>query len=171
MCEVSEIRFGTHCGTHVDAPLHMIPDGDSLEAMPLDLFFGPCRVLTFPVQVITENLLARCNIQKGERIILRTDPHGKYAENDGFNPSVLSLGAAQYLQALCIKLIGIDSPTIENMEDSDGEIHRIFLRSGIAVLEGLRLKEAVNENYLLSAFPLPFRGENGAPCRAVLIAE
>lgn len=169
MCEVSEIRMGTHCGTHIDAPLHMVPSGAPLDTMPLDLFYGPCRVLTLPVQVITEKMLADFSICEGERIILRTDPHGRYADNEWFNPSVLSAGAAQYLAKLRIRLVGIDSPTVENMESSDGEIHRMLLLNGIAVLEGLRLKEAVKEHYVLSALPIPFAGENGAPCRAVLI--
>ena len=171
MCEVSEIRMGTHCGTHIDAPLHMVPSGATIDAMPLDLFYGPCRVLTLPAQVITDKMLSEYQIQEGERIILRTDPHGKYAEDEWFDPSVLSVGAAQYLAKLRVKLIGIDSPTVGNMETSDGEIHRMLLLNGIAVLEGLRLKDADKENYTLSAFPIPFPGENGAPCRAVLIDD
>lgn len=171
MCEVSEIHMGTHCGTHIDAPLHMIPHGASLDTMPLDLFYGPCRVLTLPVQVITGKMLSEHNIQEGDRIVLRTDPQGKYSKDEWFNPSVLSMDAAQYLAKMRIKLIGIDSPTVENMETSDGEIHRILLKNGIAILEGLRLQEAVHEHYTLSAFPVPFIQENGAPCRAVLIDE
>ena len=53
MCEVSELTIGSHCGTHVDAPLHMIPGGATIESMPLECFIGPCRVLTFAAQVIT----------------------------------------------------------------------------------------------------------------------
>ena len=48
MCEVSEVTMGTHCGTHIDAPTHMVPDGKPLESFPLDCFIGPCRVLNVP---------------------------------------------------------------------------------------------------------------------------
>ena len=171
MCEVSELTMGSHCGTHIDAPLHMIPDGAGIDAMPLDCFYGPCRVLTINAAVISAKMLADMNIEPGDRILLRTDPAGKYARSNRFNPTVLSMRAAQYLAELHVKLVGIDAPTVENMELCDGEIHRALLSAGVAVLEGLCLKEAVKERYVLSALPLNLIGENGAPCRAVLIEE
>lgn len=172
MCEVSELTIGSHCGTHVDAPLHMIPGGATLESMPLDCFIGPCRVLTFSASVITEKMLIEHDIAQGERILLRTDPQGEYtARNGRFNPAVMSMRAAQYLAERCVKLVGIDSPSVENMEICDGEIHRTLLQAGVAILEGLCLEHVTGERYFLSALPLSLTGENGAPCRAVLIEE
>jgi len=172
ICEVSELTIGSHCGTHIDAPLHMIPGGATLETMPLDLFVGPCRVLTLPTHVITEKMLMEHDVQEGERILLRTDPRGEYTPMNGaFNPAVLSVRAAQYLAGKRVRLIGIDAPTVENMEICDGEIHRTLLGAGIALLEGLCLAQATKESYFLSALPLSLVGENGAPCRAVLIEE
>ena len=172
MCEVSELTIGSHCGTHIDAPLHMIPGGATLKTMPLDCFIGPCRVLTLPVNVVTEKMLIERGIKEGERILLRTDPKGEHTPKDGqFNPAVLSLRAAQLLAQMHVKLIGIDAPTVENMEICDGEIHRTLLSAGVAILEGLRLEKAAKEHYFLSALPLSLTGENGAPCRAVLIEE
>ena len=171
MCEVSELTIGTHCGTHIDAPLHMLPDGKGLEAMPLDLFIGPCRVLTLPTAIVSERMLLERDIQEGERILLRTDPRGEYRESGRFNPSTLSVRAAQLLVEKRVKLIGIDAPTVENMELCDGEIHRMLLGAGIAILEGLCLENATKERYVLSALPLRLTGENGSPCRAVLIEE
>ena len=99
MCEVSEVTMGTHCGTHIDAPTHMVPDGKPLESFPLDCFIGPCRVLNVPYPVISEKALQELNVQPGERILLRTDPNGKYNKHARFNPSVLSMRAAQYIAA------------------------------------------------------------------------
>lgn len=172
MCEVSELTIGSHCGTHVDAPLHMIPGGATIESMPLECYIGPCRVLTFNAHVITEKMLIERQVAEGERILLRTDPKGEYTPTNGqFNPAVLSMRAAQYLAQQRVRLVGIDSPTVENMEICDGEIHRMLLGAGVAILEGLRLENAPGENYFLSALPLSLTGENGAPCRAVLIEE
>lgn len=171
MCEVSELTIGSHCGTHIDAPLHMIPGGAGIESMPLDHFIGPCRVLTLNTQIITEKMLMEYRIQEGERILLRTDPDGKYEAEGRFNPAVLSVRAARYLSDLHVKLVGIDSPTVENMEICDGEVHRILLRSGVVILEGLCLKHATDEYYEISALPLSLIGENGSPCRAVLIKK
>ena len=127
MCEVSEVTMGTHCGTHIDAPTHMVPDGKPLESFPLDCFIGPCRVLNVPYPVISEKALQELNVQPGERILLRTDPNGKYNKHARFNPSVLSMRAAQYLAQLPVKLVGIDAPTVENMELCDGEVHAALL--------------------------------------------
>ena len=172
MCEVSELTIGSHCGTHVDAPLHMIPGGATIESMPLECFIGPCRVLTFAAQVITEKMLIDCQVAEGERVLLRTDPKGEYRPRNGhFNPAVLSMRAAQYLAQQHVRLVGIDSPTVENMEICDGEIHRTLLGAGVAILEGLLLEKVTGEHYFLSALPLSLTGENGAPCRAVLIEE
>lgn len=170
-CEVSELTIGSHCGTHIDAPLHMMADGPALETMPLHLFYGPCRVLTLPVQVISEKMLMEHNIQEGERILLRTDPKGEYRGGNRFNPAVLSVRAARYLVDRRIRLLGIDAPTVENMELCDGEIHRMLMKAGVAIVEGLCLEKAKGERYILSALPLSMPGENGSPCRAVLIEE
>lgn len=172
ICEVSELTIGSHCGTHIDAPLHMIPGGEPLESLPLDCFIGPCRVLTLPVAVVTEKMLVEHHVQAGDRILLRTDPKAIYTPKNGeFNPAVLSVGAAHYLAKMGVKLVGIDSPTVENMEIGDGEIHRILLSGGVAVLEGILLGQANRERYFLSALPLSLIGENGAPCRAVIVEE
>ena len=172
MCEVSELTIGSHCGTHLDAPLHMIPGGAGIESIPLACCIGPCRVLTFKENVITEKMLMEHQIQPGERILLRTDPKGAYTPKNGkFNPAVLSIRAAQYLAQQKVLLVGIDAPTVENMEICDGEIHRTLLGAGVAILEGLLLEKATGEHYFLSALPLSLTGENGAPCRAVLIEE
>lgn len=168
-CEVSELTLGSHCGTHIDAPSHMIAGGAPLEQLPLESFCGPCRVITLPAAVISEKMLIDADIKEGERILLRTDPQGKYTSKGRFNPSVLSMRAAQYLAGKRLTLLGIDAPTVENVELCDGEVHRALLSAGIILLEGLCLKEVPNGEYFLSAFPLRLIGENGSPCRAVLI--
>lgn len=94
----------------------MLPDGQPLECFSLECFIGPCRVLTVPYPVISEKTLEELNVKPGERILLRTDPTGKYNKHARFNPAVLSMRAAQYLAQLPVKLVGIDAPTVENME-------------------------------------------------------
>ena len=84
---------------------------------------------------------------------------------------MLSVRAAQYLAQKKIKLLGIDAPTVENMELCDGEIHRMLMNAGVAIVEGLCLEKATHEHYILSALPLRMKGENGSPCRAVLIRD
>lgn len=168
-CEVSELSIGSHCGTHVDAPLHMIAGGAPLDELTLDSFYGLCRVITINAAIISEKMLLDADIQEGERILLRTDPSGKYTSKGRFNPSVLSMRAAKFLADKKIRLLGIDAPTVENVEMCDGEVHRTLLSAGVVLLEGLCLEHASSGEYILSAFPLSLVGENGSPCRAVLI--
>ena len=168
-CEVSELTLGSHCGTHIDAPNHMIPNGAALDQVPLSCFYGSCRVITIQSRVISEKMLFDADIREGERILLRTDPQGVYTSTNRFNPSALSVGAARFLAEKKLCLLGIDAPTVENMEIYGGEVHRILLSSGVTLLEGLCLADVEDGEYLLSAFPLSIKGGNGAPCRAILI--
>ena len=170
-CEVSKLTIGTHSGTHIDAPSHMIPGGASLDDVPLDCFIGPCRVLTMLQKVITEDMLRTANIRPGERVLLRTDPTGQAIDAGTLSCAAITPEAARYLAAQKICLVGIDSPSIEDVEQYGGEVHRTLLGAGIPILEGLDLRNAREEKYVLSALPLSLPGENGSPCRAVLIEE
>lgn len=171
-CEVSELTIGSHCGTHVDAPKHMIYGGAPLEDIPLHCFIGPCRVLDIPADVVTAEMLSGYPIGQGDRILIRTDPDARYSmPGAGLNPAVLDISAAVYLSSCGVALVGIDSLSVEDMQISAGAVHRQLLSSGVAVLEGLYLQDAEEGDYFLSALPLALEGENGSPCRAVLVKE
>src|SRR6185369_4396983 len=71
---VSSLHFGSHTGTHVDAPLHMIPGGDGVDRLSLDVLMGPAIVLEFgaDVKAVTEALLRAMSLAGQERVLLKT---------------------------------------------------------------------------------------------------
>ncbi len=166
-CEVSEWTMGSHCGTHIDAPKHMLKGGGGIEALPLECFLGPCRVLTLEDRRIGAGSLRPFDIKAGERILLRTNPRGANA----ITPAALDVQAAALLAETHVRLVGIDTMSIEDVARDGGEVHRILLGAGIAILEGLCLERAQATHYTLCALPLRVDGENGSPCRAVLSSE
>ena len=170
-CEVSRISMSTHCGTHIDAPSHMIPHAETMGQVPLERFFGPCSVVTLPCALITGTMIEALCPASCERLLLRTDPTGGYRDRRELNPAAIDLDAARFLVQRGIRLIGIDSLSIENMEQTGGRVHRMLLGAGVTILEGLDLRDAEQGMCCLCAFPLKLVGENGSPCRAVLLYE
>jgi arylformamidase len=73
---------------------------------------------------------------------------------------------AATLMSKKLELVGTEQNTVGDMM-----VHKIFLRSGVVILENLDLSQANVGNYLISAFPLKMEGCEGSPCRAVLIGE
>ena len=76
--------------------------------------------------------------------------------------------AADVFAASGILLIGNESQTV-GPEDAPMQVHLILLGKGIALLEGVVLKDVPEGRYFLSAAPLNLAGADGAPCRAILV--
>lgn len=168
---LSEITLSSHAGTHIDAPSHVIEDGQTIDQIPLETFFGPCRVLdlTAVKEGITSQDLESKKIKEGERILLKTDNSnrgfGEFYEDYVY----LTSEAAAYLAKLNIKLVGIDSLSIKKRGLPDNRAHRKLLSRNIPILEGVNLKEVDEGEYTLIVFPLAFTDIDGSPTRAVLV--
>jgi arylformamidase len=170
---LSRITMTSHAGTHIDAPKHSLPGASSIDAISLDTFYGPCRVLDLARSQtkITVNDLESFEIQSGERILLKTSNSRRGYESFYDDYVFLSPEGAEYLANLKIRIVGIDSLSIKQRGNPDNTAHTALLSMNIPILEGLNLAEAEAGNYILSAFPLAFIGIDGAPTRAVLITE
>jgi arylformamidase len=167
------VTLGSHAGTHIDAPSHALEDGGSIDAFELEHFYGPCRVLdmsTVDEVVKAEDLQAK-NIQSGERILIKTKNSARgYAE---FYDSwiAISTDAAVYLAERGVALVGIDWFGIKQKGALDNGAHTALLGKGIPILEGIDLSAAQESTYTLAAFPVAYKGTDGAPTRAVLVSE
>lgn len=166
----SSIEMGMHTGTHMDAPLHMIENGSTIDNTPLSSTVGKCKVLdlTNVEDKITREDLIQKNISRDDFVLLKTK--NSYVENFDFNFVFLEKGAAEYLKEKQIKGVGTDALGIERSQ-SGHETHKILLSSGIVILEGLRLKEVQQGEYFIYASPLKIKGAEAAPVRAVLIKD
>jgi arylformamidase len=164
----SRIDMDMHTGTHIDAPLHMIEGGSTMESIELSRCFTKCRVLdmTSVEDKITREDLQGKNINAGDFILLKTQNSIKGIPGVGF--VFVEKSGAEYLRDKGIIGIGIDSTGIERSQPGH-ETHKALLGSGIVILEGLDLKNVEEGEYFLAALPLKIDGVEAAPVRAVLV--
>jgi arylformamidase len=143
----TRIAMSAHTGTHVDAPLHYIDGGDSMDAMPSEAMTGRARVI---------GLEEIAGVQPGERVLIKT------------GAAALSVDQARQLANRSPVLAGIDSLSIGGCGDQCGEVHRILLSAGVWIVEGLVLENVAPGSYEFLCLPLKLAGADGAPARALL---
>ena len=157
-CNLSGFYACCHSATHLDAPLHFIPDGDSIDKLDLARCIGPCEVI--PAQgILTGEDIDHMAPQPGTRLLLK-----------GNGEAFLSESAAFALAEAGILLVGTDAQSISPPDDEERP-HTELLGAGIAILEGLNLAVAEPGNYRLIALPLLLAGAEAAPVRAVLLRD
>ena len=159
ICNLTSFSMCAHNGTHVDAPFHFLPDGNTIEKVDLDAFVGDCYVARHEGNVTADdaaNILKRAQAAGApERILIA----GK---------ATVTEEAARIFVQSKIKLIGNESQTV-GPEDAPMEVHKILLGADVVLLEGIVLSDVAEGKYFLSAAPLNLAGCDGAPCRAVLV--
>ena len=135
----SRMDMDMHCGTHIDAPLHMIKGGDTIEKYDLSKFIGDCKVfdLTDVDEAIRKKDIENLDIQKDDIVIFKT----KNSSDQGYNPKFVYIeeDAAMYLSEKGIKTVGIDAMSIER-DKKEHPSHKIILGANIGVIEDLYLK-------------------------------
>ena len=137
-----EMVITSHAGTHIDAPLHLVRHGKTIDQMPLEMTMGPARVIEIKDTVaIKPEHLAAHNIQSGERILLKTVNSSKAYKSDEFYEDYAHLtpAAAQVLADKKIRCVGIDyiaTGTPHNDEDLF-ETHIILMLADVWIIEGL----------------------------------
>lgn len=166
----TRINIDAHTGTHVDAPLHMIEGGDTIESIPLESTIGPARVLdlTDVEDGISRADLEPFKIVKGEWLLLKTK--NSFSEEFDFNFVYLKKDGAAYLCELGIKGVATDGLGIERSQPGH-ETHRQLMERDIIIVEGLRLKEVPEGNYYMVIAPLKLSGIEAAPARAFLMGH
>ena len=169
---VSLLAIGSHTGTHVDAPLHMIPGGAGVDRIPLDALIGPALVIAFDddVMAVTEAYLRSQPIAGHERVLLKTR-NSRYIRERDFHRdyTYLAPDGAEYLVSLGVRLVGIDYLSIEQFHSGHHRTHKTLLSRGVVIVEGLDLSEPTAGEYELFCLPVLLDGVDGAPARAVLV--
>lgn len=164
----SRLHMNLHTGTHIDRPLHMIPGGATVESLDLSQVITPCLVLDLTqvqVSIKKEDLVGK-EIPQGSFVLLKTrNSFEDILEGDFI---YLDRTGAGYLSELKLNGVGIDSLGIERNQP-EHETHLMLLESGAVILEGLRLGEIEEGEYLLSAAPILIEHVEAAPVRAYLI--
>ncbi len=174
VCNVSKLSMGAHTGTHMDAPLHFIAGGLSIDAMPISATIGKARVIEISdPESIKPAELENKQIQMGERILFKTRNSPRCWESKSFVEDFvyISKEAAQYLAQLQVQTVGVDYLSVGGYKHDGPETHRALLGAGIWIIEGLNLTQVQAGSYDLICLPLKILGHEGAPARAVLKPE
>lgn len=167
---VTRLAFGSHAGTHLDAPAHLLPDGTSAADLPLARLLGPCLVLDLRGHEgdIDAAALRRLPLQGHSRILLHTRNSALWRQRRYSSRHVgLTADGAAWLVERGAELVGIDYLSVEPA-GGDSSAHRRLLEAGVVVLEGLDLSAVEHGAYELLCLPLKLAVADGAPCRAVL---
>lgn len=169
---VSEIACDIHTGTHIDAPMHFMRNGVSIDQIPLDIFCGPALIAVLTkVKAIAVNDLENLSLPKGvKRLLLKTRNSELWKEGKkNFDPGYVALtaDAAEWIVDQGIALIGVDYLSVQRYKDGP-KTHEILLGAGVVVVEGLNLTDVDPGWYELICLPLKLVGTEGAPARAVL---
>jgi len=171
---VSELRLGTHTGTHVDPPFHFIDGGRTAEALDLTVLVGPALVadLRHAGPSITPAEMNALAVPEGtERILFRTPNSELWGRTPVRFPdtyTALTPEGARWCIDRGIRLVGTDFLSIERKGTPGHPTHVTLLEAGVIILEGLDLSAVEPGAYELSVLPLKILGGDGAPARAIL---
>jgi arylformamidase len=169
--DLSTMQTTVHIGAHCDAPSHYRAGLDSIEKRDLSFYYGPCQIMTV-------------NVERGQRIYptdLQTEiiaPRVLFHTNSFPNPNhfntdfnALSSELVAYAYDRGVRLIGLDTPSVDLFSCKALESHQAIADRDMAVLEGVVLEGVEDGLYVLMAFPLKIEGADASPVRAILLKE
>ncbi|MFH1638355.1 MAG: cyclase family protein [Candidatus Woesearchaeota archaeon] len=169
-CNFTWLSFGSHAGTHIDAPYYLFNNKWTCDQVPFERLIGRCQVidLTDVECTITEERLKECDISN-RIVLLKT--RNSYDKMESYNPKLIDMTpkAARYLISKEVTTLGYDYQSFER--EGRNDLHLIFLEKSITLIDNLRLRHVKQGDYTLICLPLKVTGIDGAPARAVLIEE
>ncbi len=170
---VGAVTMSLHTGTHADAPKHFQADGLSPAEIDLDIYIGEALVLDLsPLggslrEGITPDMLETAlGDARPERLLCKTGTVVPGGFPDWF--AHFTAGSARFLTNRGVRLVGIDTPSVDRVDSKDLGAHNVFADAGIAIIENLVLGHVTRGRYELIALPLKLVGMDASPIRAVL---
>lgn len=167
---LTSLKLSAHTGTHIDAPYHFTQEGAAVEALRLDIYWGPAQVVTVsrPGGPLHPRDFAPYDLTLAPRLLV----HSSASELDqSLFPREFvypSPALAEHLAQAGIILFGSDAPSMDAEESKTLEGHHALHAHGVAILEWLDLRRAPDGLYELVALPLKIAGGDGSPVRAAL---
>ena len=165
------VQTTLHVGAHADAPRHYVADGQDIGSRDLSLYYGTCQVLAVsaprggrlrPTHLGTAIVAPRVLFKTGSL----PDPEDWNRDFNSLSPELVD-----FLAAAGVRLVGIDTPSIDPFDDKRLESHQAVAKHDMGVLEGLVLEHVEPGRYLLVALPLRLAGADASPVRAALVRE
>ena len=165
---LSTLRTTVHLGAHADGPNHYGLNAPSIDQRPLDRYLGLCQVM--PIDIARGERFGVAQLTdaiRAERVLFET---GTFPDPENWNDDFAAIDPdlIDHLAAHGVKLVGLDTPSVDLKESKDLPTHRRILQHDLALLEALVLKRVPAGLYELIALPLPLVGFDASPVRAVL---
>lgn len=169
-CNVGSVTMSLHTGTHADAPFHFLSEGLPIAEVDLSAYIGPALVVDVTESKrIDAGVIGKIYTGGVERILFRTESSGPERFKSDF--AYLTPDGAEALIASGIRLIGIDTPSVDQADSKTLDTHKILAAHSVAILENLKLDHVEPGIYELIALPLKLAGMDASPVRAVLRSE
>jgi kynurenine formamidase len=180
-----------HFGTHLDAPIHIVPNSASVDQIDINRLIGEavvidCSFATGRGLTGDDFERARPGVRAGDIVLVYSAEQPGTSEDYIRNQTYVTPDGAEWLVKRGIKAVGVEPFSFENLyegifvkhyyrKDAPGPIwpaHAICLRENVYILEGLgNLESIVGKRVRFSALPLPVPGSSGSPVRAVAWEE
>lgn len=159
-CNLLRLEFGSHTGTHIDAPRHVFDTAKTVDNIAIRDFMRNV-VVTDIESIHGGGFFKNIRKRKTDGILFKC-AHGRFG---------LSLEEARLVVSNKIKLVGVDRMSVEEGPDRRHPVHRLLLSSGVIIIECLNLKKVSHGFYRLICMPLKIKDGDGAPARAVLVHD
>jgi len=170
-CNLSQIASSAHIGTHMDAPRHYLDGAAGIETVPFQACVGRAKVVQIDdKEAIRVVELEPYRLARGERVLFKTANSATCWKTDHFSKKYIFIPpeTASYLAKVGVQTVGVDYLSVGGFESGGPETHRILLKAGIWIIEGLMLEHVQPGEYELLCLPLKIIGSDGAPARAIL---
>ncbi|MDT5151465.1 MAG: hypothetical protein QOI01_3198 [Mycobacterium sp.] len=159
------ITIDSHCGTHVDAPLHFVAGDIGVDQIPIDVLIGAAQKVSVDAPVVTAEHLSTAS---GERVVVHTGWSDRADTPEYITASThLNADAARHLLSCGVRLVGIDSPSVDAPGCDD--VHQILLGHGVIIVENLSNTAALPDRFELIVSPLRIVDGDGSPARVVAV--
>jgi arylformamidase len=165
--------MGSHAGTHLDFPSHLLESGRAQDKYPLKRFILPAEVVCiFGEGQVLPSSLQGSKINRGQALIFKTDnSRKKLMHQAAFSEDFVCLSSdvARFCVAEGVSLVGIDYLSVDKYGDDSLPVHRTLLENDVLILEGIDLAAVPSGRYSLICLPLSIKGAEASPVRAVLV--
>jgi arylformamidase len=168
---LTNIEMGSHTGTHIDAPFHMVDEGKRLDEFPLGTLTGKATVFEIRgARSLDRAELERLNWHGVERVLFKTENSRHWQDGKFYEAFVyLEPEGAEFLVQQGVRLVGIDYLSIDKFRSQSHPSHFVLLKQNIPIIEGLNLAAVPAGEYTLVALPLKLQDADGAPARVILM--
>lgn len=171
---LSGVYVGTQTGTHVDAPYHFRNEGETIDNMELDFFFGEAVVVRVTdkkenEQITMEDVMPYDKeIKAGTIVLFNTNWYRKRGTEEFFNHPYVSGEVAEYLVEKGVRFIAIDTINADQTGGEEFPVHELFSEKRLMIGENWAYFDRIDfDHAVVAAFPMKIVGTDGSPVRAV----